>query len=751
MKIKDIILGLMKEEAYRPMTMLELSKIFNINKAEYKQFKKVFKALEAEGLIARDDEDRFGLINTVGLVPGKIQIHQKGFGFLIPDEEGMKDIFIPKNALCGAMNGDRVLGKVVKESEEGKRREGEIVRVTERVNTRVIGIYEDNKSFGFVLPQDQRIRNDIFISKKDRNGAKKGNIVVVEITRWPDERRRNPEGVVVEILGNRGDLGLDIITVIKKYNLPEEFPVNVLSFADKISEEIPESEIKRRTDLRDIKMVTIDGEDAKDLDDAVSIERLSNGNYKLGVHIADVTHYVTENSPLDKEAFKRATSVYLVDRVIPMLPKKLSNGICSLNPQVDRLALTCFMEINYRGDVVNHSIHESVIRTNERMTYTNVTKILRDNDSELIERYKYLLDDFKAMEELFKILNKRRMGRGAIDFEFAECKIILDEKGKPVEIKPYERAIANRIIEEFMLVCNETIAEHMYKLELPFVYRIHENPDSEKLQRFKNFAYSLGYTFNFGEEIEPRDLQRVVEKVKGKDEELVINTLLLRSMMQAKYSPECAGHFGLAAEYYSHFTSPIRRYPDLQIHRIIKEYINKKIDAKRIKKLTTIVDSASKQSSEMERIAQEAERETNDLKKAEYMKDRIGEIFDGIISSVTGFGAFVELSNTIEGLVHVTSFRDDYYIYDEENLQLVGERNKKVYKLGEKVKVICSKVDLDSREVYFEIVEDKYTIEEKEEETSEREDLMEEVKKELEAEGKVKVVEPREESVEEEF
>lgn len=751
MKIKDIILGLMKEEAYRPMTMLELSKIFNINKAEYKQFKKVFKALEAEGLIARDDEDRFGLIDTVDLVPGKIQIHQKGFGFLIPDEEGMKDIFIPKKALCGAMNGDRVLGKVVKESEEGKRREGEIVRVTERVNTRVIGIYEDNKSFGFVLPQDQRIRNDIFISKKDRNGAKNGNIVVVEITRWPDERRRNPEGVVVEILGNRGDLGLDIITVIKKYNLPEEFPVNVLSFADKISEEIPESEIKRRTDLRDIKMVTIDGEDAKDLDDAVSIERLSNGNYKLGVHIADVTHYVTENSPLDKEAFKRATSVYLVDRVIPMLPKKLSNGICSLNPQVNRLALTCFMEINHRGDVVNHSIHESVIRTNERMTYTNVTKILRDNDSELIEKYKYLLDDFKAMEELFKILNKRRMGRGAIDFEFAECKIILDEKGKPVEIKPYERAIANRIIEEFMLVCNETIAEHMYKLELPFVYRIHENPDSEKLQRFKNFAYSLGYTFNFGEEIEPRDLQRVVEKVKGKDEELVINTLLLRSMMQAKYSPECAGHFGLAAEYYSHFTSPIRRYPDLQIHRIIKEYINKKIDSKRIKKLTTIVDSASKQSSEMERIAQEAERETNDLKKAEYMKDRIGEMFDGIISSVTGFGAFVELSNTIEGLVHVTSFRDDYYIYDEENLQLVGERNKKVYKLGEKVKVICSKVDLDSREVYFEIVEDKYTIEKKEEETSEREDLMKEVKKELEAEGKVKVVEPREESVEEEF
>ena len=751
MKIKDIILGLMKEEAYRPMTMLELSKIFNINKAEYKQFKKVFKALEAEGLIARDEEDRFGLIDKVGLIPGKIQIHQKGFGFLIPDEEGATDVFIPKNALNGAMNGDRVLGKVVKESQEGKRREGEIVRITERVNTKVIGIYEDNKSFGFVLPQDQRIQNDIFISKKDRNGAKKGNVVVVEITKWPDGRRKNPEGVVVEILGNRGDLGLDIITVIKKYALPEEFPPQVLAFAEEISDEIPESEIKRRTDLRDVKMVTIDGEDAKDLDDAVSIERLPNGNYKLGVHIADVTHYVKENNPLDKEAFKRATSVYLVDRVIPMLPKKLSNGICSLNPQVDRLALTCFMEIDHKGNVVNHSIHESVIKTNERMTYTDVTKILRDNDQELIERYKDLVDDFKAMEELCKILNKRRMGRGAIDFEFAESKIILDEKGKPIDIKPYERAIANRIIEEFMLVCNETIAEYMNKAEIPFVYRIHEEPDNEKLQRFKNFAYSLGYSFNFGELIEPRDLQKVVEEVKGKNEEMVINTLLLRSMMQARYSPDCAGHFGLAAEYYCHFTSPIRRYPDLQIHRIIKEYINKKIDPKRAKRLLSIVDSASKQSSEMERIAQEAERETNDLKKAEYMKDRIGEIFDGIISSVTGFGAFVELPNTVEGLVHVTSFRDDYYIYDEENLQLIGERTKKVYKLGEKVKVLCSRVEMDTREVYFEIVEDKYTIEEKEAETEKRENLLDEVKKELEAEGKVEIIEPREETAEEEL
>ena len=704
MKIKDIILGFMKEEAYRPMTMLELSKIFNINKAEYKQFKKVFKALEAEGLIARDEEDRFGLIDKVGLIPGKIQIHQKGFGFLIPDEEGVTDVFIPKNALNGAMNGDRVLGKVVKESQEGKRREGEIVRITERVNTKVIGIYEDNKSFGFVLPQDQRIQNDIFISKKDRNGAKKGNVVVVEITKWPDGRRKNPEGVVVEILGNRGDLGLDIITVIKKYALPEEFPPQVLAFAEEISEEIPESEIKRRTDLRDVKMVTIDGEDAKDLDDAVSIERLPNGNYKLGVHIADVTHYVKENNPLDKEAFKRATSVYLVDRVIPMLPKKLSNGICSLNPQVDRLALTCFMEIDHKGNVVNHSIHESVIKTNERMTYTDVTKILRDNDKELIERYKDLVDDFKAMEELCKILNKRRMGRGAIDFEFAESKIILDEKGKPIDIKPYERAIANRIIEEFMLVCNETIAEYMNKAEIPFVYRIHEEPDNEKLQRFKNFAYSLGYSFNFGELIEPRDLQKVVEEVKGENEEMVINTLLLRSMMQARYSPDCAGHFGLAAEYYCHFTSPIRRYPDLQIHRIIKEQLNNKLNNKRQDQLAHIVEYASTQSSERERAAELAERDVHDFYKACYMADKVGQEFDGVVSSVTSFGMFVELENTVEGLIRLANMRDDYYIYNQETYTIMGERSHKTFKIGDTVRIKVDNVNVDFREIDFVLI-----------------------------------------------
>ena len=736
MGLKEVILNFMKEEAYKPMEIPEIAKIFNINKNEYKSFKKAIKTMEKEGLLARDESDKLGLAQRMGVITGKIEIHDRGFGFLIPDIEGIKDLFIAKTNLMGAMNGDRVVAKIIKEGRNGKRTEGIIINIVERVNKNIVGIYEDNKSFGFVLPEDKRIQNDIFISKKDRNGAKKGQIVMVEITRWPDGKRKNPEGKVVEILGRPGDKGIDIDIIIRKYNLPEDFPPSVLNSALDIEDFITEDEIKGRLDLRNVKMVTIDGEDAKDLDDAVSIERLENGNFKLGVHIADVTHYVKERSVIDKEAFKRATSVYLIDRVIPMLPKKLSNGICSLNSKVDRLTLSCIMEVNRQGKVVNHTIAQSVIKTNERMTYTDVTKILRDNDVELIERYKDLVDDFKVMEELCKILRKKRLDRGAIDFDFEECKIILDEKGKPIDIKPYERAIANRMIEEFMLLANETVAEHMEKLKVPFVYRIHENPDAEKLEKFKAFIYNLGYNdITWGEEVNPKALQRVLDKFKGENEETIISTLLLRSMMQARYSPECAGHFGLAADYYCHFTSPIRRYPDLQIHRIIKEYLNKELTENRSKKLVSIVDSAAKQSSEMERVAQEAEREVDDLKKAEYMKDRIGEIFEGMISSVTGFGAFVELPNTIEGLVHITSFRDDYYIYDEDRLILIGERNKKIYRLGDKLKVLCSKVDILSREIYFEIVEDKYILEEKERAKKIQEERLENIKRELNSES----------------
>ena len=711
MGIKNTLLEFMREEAYRPMDIQELVSVFDINPDEYRAFKKTLKTMEKEGLIFRTKKDKFALPERLGLITGKLQAHAKGFGFLIPEIEGEKDVFIPSSFINGAMNGDRILVQITREDKNGKKREGEVIQILERANTKIIGVYEDSKNFGFVIAEDTRISQDIFISKKDRNGAKDGDVVVVEVTKWP-EKRRSPEGVVKEVLGQKGDKGLDILTIIKKYGLPEEFPPKVQAFAAGIDEEIPLKEYKRRKDLRDVRMVTIDGEDAKDLDDAVSIERLDNGRYRLGVHIADVSHYVREKNPLDKEALKRGTSVYLIDRVIPMLPKKLSNGICSLNPKVDRLTLSCIMIIDGSGKVLDHEIVESVIRTNERMTYTDVTKILKDNDPELSKRYDYLLDDFKAMEELCNILYKKRTKRGAIDFEFEESKIILNEFGKPIDIKPYEREIANRIIEEFMLVCNETVAEHMFWSHLPFVYRIHEDPDEEKLEKFREFIYNLGYIVKWNGEVKPRNLQEILEKVRGKKEETVVSTLLLRSMMRAKYSPECVGHFGLAAKYYCHFTSPIRRYPDLQIHRIIKEFINGKIDDDRSKKLTALVDYAARQSSETENIATEAEREVDDLKKAEYMLDRIGEEFEGIVSSVTSFGMFVELPNTIEGLIHITALDDDYYIYDENHLCLMGERTKKIYRLGDFVKVRCSKVDIPNREIYFDMVEDEYIREE---------------------------------------
>ena len=708
MGIKHMLLQFMKEPAYKPMDMQELANIFDIKRNEWIAFKRVLKAMEREELIVRTKNDKFAIPDTLGMVKGKIQIHQKGYGFVISEEEDRDDIFIPISGIKTAMNGDIVVARIVKEDIAGRRCEGEIAEIIERANTSIIGEFQDSKNFGFVLVDDKRIKDDIFIGRKDKNSARTGDVVVVQITKWP-EGRRKAEGKVVEVLGKKGEKGLDILTIIKKYKLPEDFPEKVLKFADGIEEQIHESEYKRRKDLRNVRMVTIDGEDAKDLDDAVSIERLEDGNFKLGVHIADVSHYVREKNPLDKEALKRATSVYLIDRVIPMLPKKLSNGICSLNPKVDRLAMTCFMTIDKNGKVVDHEILESVIKTSERMTYTDVSKILKNEDKELVEKYDYLVDDFKAMEDLCKILNNKRLKRGAIDFDFEESKIILDEKGKPIEIKPYEREIANRIIEEFMLVCNETVAEHMFWTKLPFVYRIHEDPDSEKLDRFREFVHNLGYSANWGQEIHPSMLQGVLDLVKGKKEETVISTLLLRSMMQARYEPECTGHFGLAARYYCHFTSPIRRYPDLQIHRIIKEYLHGKINENRVEKLSKIVDNASKQSSEMERVAQEAEREVDDLKKAEFMQDKIGEEFEGIISSVTSFGVFVELPNTIEGLVHITDLDDDYYVYDENNLCLRGERTKKVYRLGDSVKVRCTKVDIDNREVYFYIIEDEYS------------------------------------------
>lgn len=704
-KIKESILEFLRRESYRPMSAEELAKAFQIDRKQIGEFLSIIDEMEEEGLIFKTSKEKYGLPEKMNLVIGKLQGHQKGFGFVIPDDEKLMDVFIPAENINGAMHNDRVVARIIKAATPTKTAEGEIIKILKRANTRVVGTFEKNSYFGFVIPDDKRIYQDIFISKSNFNGAKDGDKVIVEVTKWP-EKRRNPEGRIIEVLGNKNKPGIDILSIIKKYNLPEEFPKEVEEYANAIPDEIPEKEIKRRRDLRDLKIVTIDGEDAKDLDDAVSIERLPDGKFKLGVHIADVTYYVKEKSPLDKEALKRGTSVYLVDRVIPMLPKKLSNGVCSLNPRVDRLTLSCVMTIDQNGKVVDYEIFESVIKTCERMTYTDVTKILRDNDPDLIKRYDYLYEDFKAMEELCNILNRKRMQRGALDFDFEECKIILDEKGKPVEVKPYERDIANRIIEEFMIVCNETIAEHMFWANIPFVYRIHEDPDYEKIMHFNEFVHNLGYKVKFAKDIHPKMLQEVLESAKGKKEQPIVDMLLLRSLKQARYSPECSGHFGLASKYYCHFTSPIRRYPDLIIHRIIKEYLKGKIDEKRIEKLKAVVEKAAKQSSDMERLADEAERETEDLKKAEYMAERIGEIYTGIISSVTHFGMFVELPNTIEGLVHINSMTDDYYLFDENLYALIGEETRKIYRLGDEVKVKVHRVDIESRNIDFVLVEE---------------------------------------------
>ncbi|MCM0648405.1 ribonuclease R [Clostridium swellfunianum] len=717
MNIREAVVEFMREKSYKPISIYELAYAMNIEKSDFKMFQDVIYDMEKDGEIIKTRTEHYGVPEKMGLVVGKLQGHQKGYGFVIP-EISEPDVFIPISAMGGAMHGDKVIAKITREENEGKRREGEIIRIIKRGNKTIIGTYEDSKNFGFVVADDRRIYQDIFIPKAERNGAKTGQVVIVEITEWPD-KRRNPEGRVVEILGSKGDRGIDILTIIKKHGLPEEFPQKVEAFAENIPNEIPEEEYSRREVLRDLRMVTIDGEDAKDLDDAVSIEKLPNNNYRLGVHIADVSHYVKEKNPLDREALKRGTSVYLIDRVIPMLPKKLSNGICSLNPKVDRLALSCFMEIDRSGKVLDHKIVESVIKTSERMTYTDVTKILKDRDEELIRKYEYLHEDFKAMEDLCNILHKKRMGRGAIDFEFEESKIVLNDKGKPIDVKPYEREIANRMIEEFMLVCNETIAEHMFWANMPFVYRIHEDPDLEKLNIFNEFVHNLGYAVKWTKEVHPKALQEIIEKIKGQKEETVVSTLLLRSLKQARYAPQCEGHFGLAAKYYCHFTSPIRRYPDLIIHRIIKEYINGQIDENRTVRLNKEVEYASKQSSEMERVAQDAEREVDDLKKAEYMSDRIGQEFDGIISSVTNFGFFVELPNTIEGLVHISDLDDDYYVYDEKRLSLIGERTKKIYRLGDEVKIKVTKVDIEFREIYFKLVEEQQSGEDGEEETIE--------------------------------
>lgn len=706
MNIKDKIIEYMESGEYIPMKREEISKRLGIGREGKDELYRILSEMEDEGRIYRNRKDKYGLPENMNLAVGRLIVNQRGYGFLVPDNktEEVTDVFISPRDLNGAMNGDRVIAKVVLSSGDGKKREGEIRKILTRANEKIVGVYEKSKNFGFVVPSDNRITEDIFIPKEGSMGAKNKQIVEVEITRWGDGRR-SPEGKVVDILGNKGDAGIDIVTIVKKYGLPEHFPDAVESEAENITEEIPASEISRRADFRDKTIFTIDGADAMDFDDGVSIEKLSNGNYKLGVHIADVTYYVKENKPLDREAIERGTSVYLVDRVIPMLPKKLSNGVCSLNPKVDRLALSVIMEIDKNGKVKNHEIVESVINSKERLIYEDVSDILENDDAELKSKYAHILDEFNTMEELCKILIEKRRRRGSLDFDFPETKVILDEKGKPIEISEYERRIANRIIEEFMLVTNETVAEYMHWSQMPFLYRIHEDPDIDKIKEFGKFIYNFGYTFKGSQEVHPRELQELLKKVKGTKEDHLINTIMLRSLKKARYSAEIDSHFGLAAEYYTHFTSPIRRYPDLQIHRIIKWFINGQLDEKKISRLKGKLPEIAELSSDAEKRADEAERETDDLKKAEFMLDKIGEEFDGVISGVISSGLFIELPNTVEGFVHVNSLKDDYYSYDERSYALMGERTKRMYRIGDEQRIRVVDVNIDSRRVEFIIVE----------------------------------------------
>ncbi|KNY28473.1 ribonuclease R [Pseudobacteroides cellulosolvens] len=703
---KNRIVLFMKEDAYKPLLFKELVTVLDVPASDISDFEEVIKELEEEGKIYKTRKDRYGVPERMSLITGRLQGSDRGFGFVIPDEEEAGDVFISGDSLHGAMHNDRVIARINKSNTGGKRAEGEVIKILKRANTSIVGTFESSKYFGFVIPDDRRITSDIFIPKDEINGAKSGEKVVVELIKWP-EQRRNAEGRIIEIIGHKDDPGNDILSIIKAHNLAQQFDEAALNQAENISETVTEDMIKGRRDLRGLRMVTIDGEDAKDLDDAVSVERLPEGNYRLGVHIADVSYYVTENSPLDKEAVKRGTSVYLVDRVIPMLPKKLSNGICSLNPQVDRLAFSVFMDIDKQGRIINHEIFESVINIDERMTYTNVYKILEEKNPELYQRYDYLISNFELMKELALILRKKRFSRGAIDFDFDEAKIILNEKGEPIDIKKYEYTIANKIIEEFMLICNETVAEHFYWANAPFVYRIHEEPDIEKIQSFSDFINKLGYHLKGSGQVHPKAYQDLLSKVKGTKEERIISTVMLRSLQKARYSHESDGHFGLAAKFYCHFTSPIRRYPDLIIHRIMKEYLRGKLNENREDELNERLPDIARRCSERERAAEEAERETEDLKKVEYMKQHEGKVFEGIISSVTSFGMFIELDNTIEGLVRMSSMEDDYYVFDEEQYLLFGERNRKIYRIGDIVQVQLAKADIAKRQLEFVLASDE--------------------------------------------
>ena len=699
---KDMILELMSNKTYKPMKLKELCMFLGVPKSEKEELKTMLDRLISEGKLSMNENGRYK-IAPPDLMTGVFSGNARGFGF-VTVEGCDTDVFIPEEYTKDALNGDKVRIRITCEASGSKRAEGMIVEVSERANTEVVGTYEKNKNFGFVIPDNMKFARDIFVSKEHSKGAVTGHKVVVKLTDYGGNRK-NPEGIVTEILGHVNDPGTDVISIVKAFGLPTEYPEEVMRQLETIPEALREEDYQGRRDLRHLKTVTIDGEDAKDLDDAITLEK-KGSHYLLGVHIADVSHYVREGSPLDKEALKRGTSVYLVDRVIPMLPHKLSNGICSLNQGEDRLALSCLMDINEKGIVVGNEIAETVINVNHRMTYTAVNEIITNRDEQTMKVYEDFVPMFQLMKELSELLRSRRKQRGGIDFDFPESKIVLDEKGYPIDVHPYERNAATKLIEDFMLVANETIAEDFYWQELPFLYRTHETPDMERIQKLAAMISKFGYYMKLGrEEIHPKEFQKLLGKVQDTPEEAMISRLALRSMKQAKYTTENIGHFGLAVKYYCHFTSPIRRYPDLQIHRIIKENLAGRLDEKRQNHYFKLLPDVAVSTSVNERRADDAEREVIKLKKVEFMSKHIGEIFDGVISGLTTWGMYVELPNTCEGMVRVADMEDDYYFYDEQQMAMIGEMTRQTYSLGDHVQVLVTHTDKLMKTIDFMLID----------------------------------------------
>ena len=701
-KRKKMVYQFICDDFYVPMKMKEMASVLQVKKEERQELKEILDALESEGKIHKTQKGNY-VKGQGNRLTGIYQAHARGFGF-VSIEGSDDDVFIPEEESGGALQGDEVEIQITRGAgpKTGQRQEGKVIKILKRGMSRIVGYYQKNKSFGFVLPDNQKFLQDVFVPEEKSKGAVTGHKVVVKLTSYGGDGKK-PEGEVVEILGHVNDPGTDVLSIAMSYELPIEFPEKVMNQAERVAKPVSEADRFGRRDLRDVRMVTIDGEDAKDLDDAVSLE-VRDGSFYLGVHIADVTNYVQENSALDREAKKRGTSVYLADRVIPMLPHTLSNGICSLNAGEDRLALSCLMKIDENGTIVDHEICESVIRVDRRMTYTAVKQILEDEDEEQCRKYEEFIPMFREMARLSYILREKRHRRGAVDFDFPETKVILDEQGRPVELKAYERNTATKLIEDFMLAANETVAEDFFWREIPFVYRIHEAPDEEKIRKLAIFLHNFGYTMHIGNhEVHPKEIQKLLAKVEGKPEEPMIARLALRSMKQAKYTPENEGHFGLAASCYTHFTSPIRRYPDLQIHRIIKETLRGRMDEERIRHYQSILEEVTKHASETERRAEEAERETVKLKKVQYMKNFIGEEYEGVISGITKWGMYVELPNTIEGLVHVVNMTDDHYEYIEDRYEMQGINTGKTYRLGQKVCVRVMAANELQRTIDFEL------------------------------------------------